>query len=253
MSSWVRSRSSSISERTSSMCMPGGQRVLGDAVVQLAGDAVALVVEHLALPRRAQLGLGGHAARSLRALRSAAWRAVRACRRAEWSSSAQFCSAAAVWPARMRSTEWSVSSISRSVGVHAANPPTTRPSSRIGHVQVVAAPGARRASPSRAGRARTWSTWWRTCSGRSSPSGPRTRWRGPDVRQLALDQREHHPLRARGARRRRPRRPAPAPRSPPWCAPARRRSAPAPGSPGAAARRRSGTPGSSAACPSAGR
>ena len=38
---------------------PGGQRVLGDAVVQLAGDAVALVVEHLALPRRAQLGLGG--------------------------------------------------------------------------------------------------------------------------------------------------------------------------------------------------
>ena len=193
-----------------------------------------------------------------RVARSSAWRVVRASRRAEWSSSAQFCRAAAVWPARMPSTERSVSSTSRLGGVHATNPPTTRavephrdvqvPAVRLPVVVVVgravqdreqvlpdrSAGAARDVGPLRAVRARAPGAAGGTRRARRRPG------RTP-------------PSPRRGAPRRPPRRPAPAPRSPRWCAPARPRSAPAPGSPGAAAPRRCGAPGSSAACRSAGR
>ncbi len=138
---------------------------------------------------------------SLRALRSSACRLARSRSRSEWSSSAQFCRAAAVWPARIRSTEWSVSSISRSSGVHAANPPDAR---------------GRRAGPARAGGgAGSPRRAWSSCGTAADlvdvaadlvGDGPSAAGHSVAVRaahqvaragvgELAVDEGEHDPLR----------------------------------------------------------
>ena len=136
---------------------------------------------------------------SLRAFSSSACRVVRACSRAEWSSSAQFCRAAAVCPARIRRTEWSVSSISRSGGRprdQAADDAAVEPdrhvqvaAARLGVVLVVVGaaahlrPGARHTRSGRPVR-----------TGPLGAVGAAHEVPRDGVGQLAVDQREHHPL-----------------------------------------------------------
>ena len=229
---------------------PGGQRVLGDAVVQLAGDAVALVVEHLALPRRAQLGLGGEQL------------GVAGLEVGGLAGGAGVQAGGVVEQRRVLQRRGGLTGEDAQHGVVGVldlplgRRPRGEPADDAAvepdrHVQVVAAPGARRGrrrgarrGPGRRGGARARGVVVVTARARGGAAArPAARPRPART----------PPTPPRGARRRRPRPPARAPPSPPWCAPARRRSAPTPGSPAAAARRRSGTPGSSAACPSAGR
>ena len=164
----------------------GRQCVLRDAVVQLAGDAVALGVEHLALAGRAQLGLGGLqlgvALGQVVGLAGGRGRAAAPSGRAGRSSAA---------PRRSgrRGCEH------RAVGVvdlparrgprdEPADDPPVEPHR---HVHVPPVRLARRAPPSSSAAPRTTaSRCSRTRSGtartsvHSAPSGPSTRWRGRD-------------------------------------------------------------------------
>ena len=235
------------------------ERVLGDAVVQLAGDAVPFGVEHLALARGPQLGLRGLQ------LGVRAWPGRRpgGCsgRAAGPSGRAARSSAAPPRSDRRgcRRTERSVSSTSRLGGRprdEPADDPAVEPDGDV-HVPAVrlgVVPGVVVGDPvddgeqvladlrrePRAGR----STRRRPDRARDGEGGSRPARRRPG---------RTPPSRRTGARPRPRRRRAPAPRSPRSCASARPRSAPVPRSPGAAARRRCGARGSSAACPSAGR
>ncbi len=179
--SWLRSRWSVISERTSSMCMPADSAYW----VTLSCSSRAIRCRSLSSTSRCRAAPSSawvSSSSSLRAFSASACRVVRACSRSEWSSSAQFCRAAAVCPARIRSTEWSVSSICRSGGVQAITAPTTRPSSRIGTCRWRRSESG--SCTSLSVPRRTWSRCRHTAVGTSStavastPSGPRTRCRG---------------------------------------------------------------------------
>ena len=257
MSSCARSRSSAISVRHQLDVHAGRQRVLGDAVVQLAGDAVALVVEHLALPGRAQLGLGGDelVVAGAQVVGLAGGAGVQPLGVVEQRAVLQRGGGLAGQDAQHR-----VVGVVDRPGPAASRRRTRR---RCG----------RRAGSARAGAGGAASVVVRVVVGAVRdlldvrPDRGRHERRSPrsiavraahEVARAGRPAARRRPARTpptprTGDRRRPPRRRAPAPRSPPWCAPAPPRSAPAPGSPGAAARRRSGTRGSSAACRSAGR
>ena len=185
MSRCARRRASATSERASSMCIPADSAYC--VTLSCSSRAIRWRSESSTSRCRAAPSSAWVACSSAwRRDRSSACRVVRASSRAEWSSRAQFCRAAAVWPARICSTERSVSSTSRSGGVHATNAPTARPDSRTGTWTCRRwACGSCAASPPTVPPT-TASRCARTCSGtartsvHSAPSGPSTRWRGRD-------------------------------------------------------------------------
>ena len=175
MSSWVRSRSSSISERTSSMCIPA--------------DSAYWVT--LSCSSRAMRWRSSSSTSRCRAAPSSAWVAtqlgVAGLEVGGLAGGAGVQAGGVVEQRRVLQRRGRLTGEDAQHGVVGVldlplgrrprgEPADDAPVEPDGHVQVVAAPGARRARR-RGARPRTWSTWWRTCAGVSS-SGPRTRWRG---------------------------------------------------------------------------
>ena len=250
MSSWARSRSSPISERTSSMCIPA--------------DSAYWVT--LSCSSRAMRWRSSSSTSRCRAAPSSAWVAselgVAGLEVGGLAGGAGVQAGGVVEQRRVLQRRGRLTGEDAQHGVvgvldlplgrrpggePADDAPVEPDRARAGG----GGPGARRARR-RGARRETWSTWWRTCSG-GVVGRPAHEVARPHVRQLALDQREHHPLRREVLGGGVHDRPHERLRALHGAHQRAARSAPTPGSPVAAARRRSGTRGSSAACPSAGR
>ena len=258
MSRWVRSRGSATSRAGQLDVHARRERVLGDAVVELARDAVPFGVEHLALARGPQLGLrrlqlgvapgqvvGLAGAPGEQLGRVVEQRAVLQRRRGLTGEDA------AGRTGRCRRPPGSGASTRRT---------PRRPGRRAARGRARAGGAPRRRARRRRRRPRGRRRAGARGPGREPRAGRSTGRRPARARDGEGGSRRARrrrgrtpPSRRTGAPPRPRRRRAPAPRILRSCASARPRSAPVPRSPGAAARRRCGARGSSAACRSAGR